>query len=629
MNKNSSVPNQSNINSPALNPNKKINNLSSPTLQSAINASRPAYIAIGFFSFFINLLMLTGPLFMLQIYDRVLSSRSLPTLAVLFALVAALFLVMGLLEFTRTRILARIGVHVSERIRERLFDAVMQLALHTGGNERSTTPLRGLDTIKQYLSGAGFVVFFDAPWVPVYIGVIFLFHPMLGWLAVVSAIILLLIALLNDFRSRKPSKDAAMAVSQTYHIAEIGRKNGEVLASMGIFNALRTRWKNMHNSALIAQTKAADRLGSLSALSKSFRLFVQSAMLAAGAIFVIYGEITAGAMIAASIILGRALQPIEQAISQWRSFVQYREAKQNLKKLLENVPEQEELTSLKKPRGHIKVQGLHASAPNSEKIALRNISINLPAGKILGVIGDSASGKTSLARILVGVWKPKHGEIRIDGATYDQWTQGDLGKYIGYLPQGVELFDGTIAENISRLEENPNSKDIIKAAKQAGVHEMIKQLGGYDVQIGIGGGVLAAGQRQRIALARALYGEPVLLVLDEPNSNLDDQGDFALFEAIKEMRKNGQTVVIIAHRKDILSQVDDMLVLHEGNQVAYGPRDKILEEIRKRQTKLKRNVRRTQRQQENATSGFQVMTGSNHVWSNNVSASSNNKKDDK
>ncbi len=579
-----------------------------------MKTSRSAFIGVGLFSFFINLLMLTGPIFMLQIYDRVLSSRSIPTLVVLFALVAGLFIIMGILELIRSRVLARIGANISRKIRQDVFDGSMKLSLQTGGDERSLAPIRELDIIKQYLSGPGFVVLFDAPWVPVYIGVIFLFHPMLGWLSVFAAIILFIIAILNDLRARKPAKKIAATQGQINNLAEIGRRNGEALAAMGMMKYLRSLWGQKHDEGLIEQTFATDKMGTLSAISKSFRLFVQSAMLAAGALFVIYGEITAGVMIAASIILGRALQPIEQAITHWRSFIRYREAKNNIKKLLSNIPRQGELTALDRPKGNILVEGLALSAPNSKKIILRNINLKIPQGRIVGILGDSGSGKTSLARALIGVWKPLGGKITIDGATYDQWEQDELGKYFGYLPQDVELFDGTIAQNISRLEPNPDSQKILEAAKQAGAHEMIKNLGGYDMPIGIGGSNLSAGQRQRVALARALYGDPVFLVLDEPNSNLDESGDFALFEAIKGMKQRGQTVIIIAHRKNILELCDDLVVLHEGRQVAYGPKNEVLAKIRERQAQQsakRRKNKQSANRGEIIMPGFQIIAGGN------------------
>ncbi len=598
------------------------------SLPAAISVSRPAFIAIGIFSFFINLLMLTGPLFMLQIYDRVLASRSLPTLTVLFFLVAALFLVMGLLELIRSRVLGRIGTHVAQRIHERLFDAVMQTGLRGGGNKQAGAPLRELDVIQQYLSGPGFTLWFDAPWVPIYMWVIFLFHPWLGWLAVAAALFLFFIALLNDWRARAPLRDAGIVAVEAHQLAETGQRNGEALAAMGMLGALRSRWSEKHLAALYSQTQARDRAGTLSALSKSFRLFVQSAMLAAGAVFVINGEITPGVMIAASIILGRALQPIEQAIVHWRGYVRYRQAKKVISDLLDNSPRPTEKTSLPKPKGLLEVRELHVAAPGSKDLILRNINFSLNAGKILGVIGDSAAGKTTLARVLTGVWKAVGGEIRIDGASHDQWHPDELGRYIGYLPQDVELFDGTIAENISRLEKNPDSDAIILAAEQAGVHDMIKHLGGYETDIGAKGSNLSAGQRQRIALARALYGAPVLIVLDEPNSNLDEKSERALFIAINGMRERGQTVVIVTHRHNILALADDLLVLHASRQVAWGGREKVLSELKKRhhdavgkEPQRQETGEVPQAKKPDGKSGFEITDGGGFKWNRKNSSS--------
>jgi len=555
-----------------------------PTLGSALRASSTAFIFVGIFSFFINLLMLTGPLFMLQIYDRVLASRSLPTLALLFILVAGLFAAMGFLEFVRTRVLARIGAHVDQRISQRVFDSSMQVSLRSGGSASSTSPLRELSVVQQFLSGPGLPALFDAPWVPVYIFVIFLFHPDLGLLAVVAAVILFIIALLNDIRSRKPMAQLAEATGAENQIAQAGARNAEVLAAMGMLGAIRRRWMAKHLDVIEYQTQTRDRSGTLSALSKALRLFFQSAMLAAGAALVIFGEITPGVMIAASIILGRALQPVEQAITHWRGMIQYRHAKTKLDKLFAQTPSQKEKMSLPTPLGKIEVRSLAVAVPGTRNIILQNINFALEPGKTLGIIGRSAAGKSTLARVLVGVWPPVGGEVRLDGATYDQWHPDDLGQHIGYLPQSVELFSGSVQENIARFDPQAEPEQIIEAAKQAGIHEMIKKLGGYDTEIGFMGANLSSGQRQRLALARALYGNPKLIVLDEPNSNLDEEGEKALAGAIIGMRKRGQTLIFVSHRMNILGLTDYLLELNEGTQLTFGSRDEVIEKIKKQQT---------------------------------------------
>ncbi len=555
------------------------------TLSAALKASFPSYLAIGAFSFFINLLMLTGPIFMLQIYDRVLSSRSIPTLIVLFALVAGLFAVLGVLDFIRSRILTRISSNVVMRIRRRVFDATIKLSLSSGGHTNAAMPLRELGTVQQFLAGPAVPALFDAPWVPVYLGVIFLFHWQLGVLATVSALLLFLIAWLNDVRSRKPSADASAAASKANQVADNGRRNAEVLASMAMLQSIRGRWEKDHMDATIHETTARDRMGTLGALSKSLRLFLQSAMLAVGAALVIFGQVTPGVMIAASIILGRALQPVEQAIAHWRGLINYRQAKKRLDDMLKKLPPHTEKMMLPPPTGQISVRGLRVVAPGGQKVLLDNINFDLAAGTAMGVVGMSASGKSTLSRVLVGAWPPAAGGIRLDGATFNQWDPNLLGKHIGYLPQDVELFGGTLKENISRFADNPNEEAIVKAAAQAGIHEMIKQLGGYDVDIGYLGTNLSVGQRQRVALARALYGEPVLIVLDEPNSSLDVPGEQALAQAIKGIKQRGQTLVIITHQMNVLSHVDTLLELTAGKQTQFGPRDQVIASIREQNKK--------------------------------------------
>ncbi len=586
------------------------------TLRSALKASLPAFVAVGFFSFFINLLMLTGPLFMLQIYDRVLASRSLPTLGVLFALVAGLYVILGILEFVRTRVLARIGAQVDQRLSQRVFDGSMRLSLRDGGKTSASAPLNQLAIIQQFLSGPALPALFDAPWVPVYIGIIFLFHPDLGWLAVAAAVLLFIIALLNDLRARKPIARTTQATAHANQIAESGRRNAEVLAAMSMLKPVRQRWDTEHARAISHEVEARDRSGTLGAASKALRLFLQSAMLAAGAALVIFDQITPGVMIAASIILGRALQPVEQAITHWRGLVQFRQAQKNLKEFLKRLPPPKDPMPLPDPSGRIDVRGLHVAVPGTRNLVLKNINFSLKPGTILGIIGFSAAGKSSLARALVGAWPPVSGEIRLDGATYDQWDPDLLGHHIGYLPQDVELFEGTIKENISRFDPHADPDAVIEAARRAGVHELIMQLGGYDTPIGNQGTNLSAGQRQRIALARAVYGDPALIVLDEPNSNLDEMGEMALARALTDLRQNGQTVIIVTHRMKILALTDLLLELANGTQTEFGPRDKVIKNIKARQAK-RQNRPKTPVNVSGATPATErsAGTGNHGVWS--------------
>jgi PrtD family type I secretion system ABC transporter len=549
-------------------------------LKNALQASRGAFMAVGVFSFVINILMLTGPLFMLQIYDRVLTSRSVPTLIAMFVLVAGLFTILGLLELVRSRVLVRIGTRIDERLSGRVFESVMRQSLNPSRDAASAAALKELDTLRQFLTGPGPFALFDAPWVPVYIVVIFLFHWTLGVLAIAGAVILFIVAVLNDYLSRKPLGEASTALVKASYISESGRRNAEVLGAIGMMNNFRALWQVDHNTALSRQAQASDRAGALTAFSKSLRLFLQSAMLASGAALAIFQVVTPGVMIASSIILGRALQPVEQAIGQWRGLIRAIQAYRTLKGLLRMTPPYPEKTALPPPKGRLVVDHVRAVAPVSNKLILNNVGFRLDPGQVLGVIGPSASGKSTLARILVGVWPVAGGEVRLDGATFDQWNPVERGKFTGYLPQDVELFNGTISQNICRFEPDAASEKIVEAAQRVGVHEMILQLpDGYDTVLSNMGGNISAGQRQRIALARAIYGDPVVVVLDEPNSNLDTSGDDALISAIRGMRKRGQTVIVIAHRRGILAAVDFLLVLDGGIQRAFGPRDKVLAEL--------------------------------------------------
>lgn len=565
----------------------KTNQMSPRLLQSAIKASRMDLVFVGVFSFFVNLLMLTGPLFMLQIYDRVLASHSIQTLAILFILVVLLYLAFGLLDFTRSRILSRIGAQVDSRIEEFTFKSLIYRRLTRDVDEVTTSPLVELNTIRQFLSGQGVVAFFDAPWVPLYLFMIFVFHQGLGFLALVAALVLFAIAILNDLSVRKPIEKTSRHASIAHNTAIAGERNAEVLVAMSMLAPLLGRWRAQRRETLGFEFKARDRALTLSATTKSLRLLFQSAMLAAGAALVIFGELSPGVMIAASIILGRALSPVEQAITHWRGFVQFWHSARKLERKLNALPIAQKRMELPKPRGKLEVRNLQVCIPGTRNLVLRNVNFSLDPGRILGVVGRSASGKSSLVRTLVGVWKQAGGEVRLDGAELDQWDPAALGPHIGYLPQDVELFDGTIQENISRMESSPDAAEVVRAAKLAGIHEMVLGLGGYDTQIGQFGTHLSSGQRQRVALARALYGDPVLVVLDEPNSNLDDQGEAALAVALKAVSENGQTVVIVSHKVSVLRIVDELLELTDGSQTEFGSKDEVIANIKRRSSSAK------------------------------------------
>ncbi len=533
----------------------------------------------GVFSFFINLLMLTAPLYMLQIYDRVLSSRSDATLVAITVLAAGLLIVMGLLDFVRSRVMVRVGVRLDHRLNGRVFSAVFaRMAL--GRRTERAQALRDLDAVRQFLSGPGPFAFFDAPWVPFYVAVVFLFHPILGFIALGGALILLMLALLSEVLTRKPLQSAADHVVAAYGFADASLRNAEPLAAMGMLEGLRRRWAARHDLGLLLQARASDRAGTLTATSKVVRTSLQVAILGAGAALAIRQEITPGVMIAASILMGRALAPVEQAIASWRQFVGARTAYRRLGTLLAETPPAAKRLQLPKVAGRVATENLVAAPPGARKPVLVGVSFALAPGEALGVIGPSAAGKSTLARVLVGVWPAKAGAVRLDDAELQHWNRESLGRQIGYLPQDVELFGGTVAENISRFYPDARDREVVAAAKLAGVHEMV--LGfpeGYETEIGDDGGLLSGGQRQRIGLARAMYGSPALVVLDEPNSNLDHAGDQALTKAIMTLKERGTTVIVMAHRPSAIAAVDKILMLSEGRVAAFGDKDEVLSKV--------------------------------------------------
>lgn len=558
-------------------------------IKQALRASRRAFLAAGLFSFFINMLMLTGPLFMLQVYDRVMTSASIPTLVVLFAMTAFLYGIMGLLELARSRIVVRIGVDVDERIGKRVFQATLRRSLTQPDAARHS--LRELDHLRSFLAGPGPLTFFDAPWTPIYLLIIFALHWILGLAALAGAAILLTLALVSELHSRRALQKATSTAAATLELADTGQRNAEAITAMGMFEAYRARWKASNDQSLAWQIRAADRLGSVAAMSKSLRLLMQSSMLALGAWLALSNEISAGSIVAASIIFGRALSPVEQAIGQWKPFVRAREAYARLTELLAKVPPPQPHTQLPRPEGRLSVENLRVASPDTNQLILSNLNFMVPPGHVLAVVGPSASGKSTLARALVGLWPPFGGSIRLDGARLDQWDPENLGQHIGYVPQAVELFTGTVRENIARYRDDASDEAVIAAAKMAHAHELIVALPqGYDTELGSAGTHLSGGQRQRLGLARALFNDPAIVVLDEPNANLDRQGDEALDAAIIGMRERGQTVVIISHRVGALSKADLMLYIDRGMQRAFGPRAEVLAMLRGDETKPRRRA---------------------------------------
>ncbi|MDP2793588.1 MAG: type I secretion system permease/ATPase [Sulfurisoma sp.] len=555
-----------------------------PELTQALLALRQHFIAAGTFSFFVNLLMLVPSLYMLQIYDRVLTSRNETTMWMLTFLMLGLYVLEAALELVRSRLLVRAGIRLEEVLNRRVFAAAFEANLRkVGGNPGQA--LTDLTNIRQFLTGNGLFAFFDAPWAPIYLAVIFFLHPVLGWFSLAGACVLVALTWTTEAATRKPLAAANNAAIKSNAYATNNLANAEVIEAMGMLPALADRWLKRHNTHLALQAIASDRAGLIGAVTKFVRLTMQSLILGVGALLVIKGDLTPGGMIAASILMGRALSPVEQLIGNWKGFVANRGGYSRLGELLRQFPARPATMSLPPPRGEIAVEGLVAVPPGSQVAVLRGIGMAIAPGEVVAIIGPSASGKSTLARMLVGIWPPHGGKVRLDGADVYLWNKTELGPYIGYLPQDIELFEGTIAENIARFGEVDSDK-VIAAAKRAGVHEMILRFPlGYDTQIGPGGDVLSGGQRQRIALARALYGDPALIVLDEPNSNLDDAGEAALVQSVLQLKAERKTVVVITHRTNIIGVVDRILILREGVVQAYGPRDQVLRALMEAQQK--------------------------------------------
>jgi PrtD family type I secretion system ABC transporter len=549
-------------------------------LSRAMRRCRAAFIGVGLFSMLINVLMLTAPLFMLQVYDRVLPSHSVPTLIGLAILTAALFSFQGVLDAIRSRVLLRIGGSISEDLSARVYKAVIRLPLKMGSGANRLQPIRDLDQIRSFLSSAGPSALFDLPWMPFYVAVCFLFHPLIGLAALGGALILIALTLATEFATREPATASVALAAARGALLEASHRNAEVVQAMGMGGHLQQRFAAIHDDLLRAQWRTSDRAGMLAAVSRVTRLLLQSLVLGLGAYLVINQEATAGVIIASSILVSRALAPVELSIANWKNFVAARQSRKRLNETLANVAAEKEPLPLPKPFASLALESIAARPPGSSRIVLQDINFALQGGNALGIIGPTASGKSSLARLLVGVWEPARGKVRLDGAALDQWSSERLGPHVGYLPQNVDLFSGTIAENIGRFHTALDTDAIILAAKSAGVHELIVSLPqGYDTQIGEAGANLSAGQRQRIALARTLYRDPFLVVLDEPNSNLDNDGEKALTAAILGVRSRGGIAVVIAHRPSAIAAVDYVLVLGDGRQQAFGPKDEVLRAV--------------------------------------------------
>ncbi len=555
----------------------RITKIGNRELSAILKRWNGAIFSIGLFSVFTNILMLTGPLFMLQIYDRVLGSRSEETLVALLMLVVLLYGIMGILDFARGRVAAQIGAGFQSALDERVFAATMKRAVVAEMRGKPDSGLQDLESIQRLLSSPALFAVFDLPWTPIFLAAIFIFHPMLGWLALGGGVLLIFITILNQYVTRRPVMEASRDAAIAQALSESFRTQSEAVHGLGMQDAALNRWGKAREAALETNTSAAHRSGFFTTLTKTLRLFLQSAILALGAYLVLQNEMTAGAMIAGSILMGRALAPVEQSIAQWSLVQRARQGKKALSLMLGSMPEPAARTELPRPKAYLELSKVTVVPPGENIATLRMVSFRVEPGQALAVIGESASGKSTLARVLTGIWPPVSGKIRLDGAALEQYNPSDLGRYIGYLPQDVALFDGTISENIARLSLAPDPEKVIAAAKKADAHAMILKLpDGYDTKIN-GGARLSGGQKQRIALARALYDDPVILVLDEPNSNLDSHGGLALDTAINEFKAKGGAVVIMAHRPSGIAACDLALVLQEGVVAKFGPRDEVLQ----------------------------------------------------
>lgn len=541
---------------------------------------RRSFFALAAFSGVINVMMLTPAIYMLQVYDRALVSRNVTTLTMLTLLVIGLFMLMSALEMVRTRVLIRVGNFLDMDLNRRIFSAAFERNLsRTGGNPAQA--LQDLAQVRQFLTGNGLFAFFDAPWTPIYLLVCYLIHPLLGLVTLIGSLILVGLAYLTEKATQKPLAEANQAAMSSASYANNNLRNAEVIEAMGMLPAIGKRWYQGHLRILQMQTLASDRAAMISSTGRFVRITLQSVILGAGALLAIEGKITPGMMIACSILTGRALAPVEQVIAAWKQLLGCRSAWGRLNDLLHDYPQRPPSMSLQRPMGMLAVENVIAGAPGTNNNIVRGVSFSLVPGESLGIIGPSASGKSTLARLLVGVWPTQAGKVRLDGADIFTWNKAELGPWLGYLPQDVELFEGTIAENIARFTE-VNSEAVIRAARSSGVHDMILRFPqGYDTRLAADGSPLSGGQKQRIALARALYGEPNLVVLDEPNANLDDVGEKALVDALAELKARGATVILISHRPNVLCAVDKVLMLRDGAVHMLGSRDEVFAALRK------------------------------------------------
>ncbi|SHI06938.1 type I secretion system permease/ATPase [Marivita hallyeonensis] len=556
-------------------------------LKKAYGRFKAIIFATVVFSFFSNLLMFVGPLYMLQVYDRVLASRNELTLLMISGIAVALLVTYGFLEFIRSKMLVRAGLQFDDMLANPAFNRVVRKQL-LAPNSGAHTTLQDVDRVREFLTGQGILSFFDAPWVPLFLALCFLFHPWLGWVATAGALIIFVLALTNEFATRGLLQEAGTANMGAAHFVNTTVQNAEVIRALGMEKPLTDRWLKQHDNVLDAQARASGRAGAIMASTKFVRMSLQIAILGTGAYLAIQQQISPGIMIAASIVMGRALAPVEQAVGQWKQFVAARQAHKRLGEIFDNLGDEEQRMELPAPKGNLVVQNLIATAPGGKAPILKGISFNVNQGEVLAVIGPSGSGKSTLVRHLVGAMQPQSGAVRLEGTELHHWDSNQLGRYLGYMPQDVKLFRGTVSENIARFNENVADKEIVAAATLSGAHEMIATLSdGYDTDVGDGGNGLSGGQRQRVGLARAVFREPSLIVLDEPNSNLDAHGEQALANCIQELKKRGKTIVLVTHKANLLALSDKALMLVNGQIEKFGPTREIFAQQAQQQAQAK------------------------------------------
>ena len=567
-----------------------MSSLSDNNLQAALKACKSSFLSVGFFSFFVNALMLVPTFYMIQISGRVVPSSSTSTLLMLTLILTVLIATMGALEWVRSRIMVRISNRLDVMLSRDVYRASFKRALSSGGADATAQSLNDLTALRQFFTGSGLFAFFDAPWFPIYTVVMFLFHPWFGYMTLACGLVLAGLAVVNHRLTANALANANKENVASNVVTTKTLRNAEVIESMGMLETLMNRWAKRQRRIMLMQSEASDKGGIVSTISKTFRTWSQSIMLAIGAYLVVTHEINPGLLMAGSLLLGRALGPIDQMIGSWKGFVAAKVQYDRLSKVLDDLSKEPERMPLPAPEGQIQVENLVVAPPGAKAPVIRNMSFVVPSGSIVGIVGPSAAGKSTLVRALMGIWPPQHGVVRLDGADIASWDKQALGQYVGYLPQDIELFEGSISENIARFDKIDPEK-VVQAAQIAGVHEMILMLpDGYDTVIGSDGVNLSGGQRQRVGLARAIYGNPRLIVLDEPNSNLDDVGERALGVALQKLKETGATVFIVSHRPNILTRLDRILVMAGGAISLYGERDRVIAELAAQQAKGQQRV---------------------------------------